>query len=81
MWNIPGPLAPGATATLRLVVQTDVNPGQGKKGTPVVEYTSPGINDLNSGATLRSAEIDGFFVVFEDIQTDPIQVESMGEED
>ncbi len=81
LWNIPGPLAPGATATLRLVVQTDINPGQGKKTPPVVEYTGAGINDLNSGATLRSAWIDGFFVVFEGLQTDPIQVESMGEED
>ena len=72
-WTIPS-LAPTGSATLTLVVATDSNPGRGKNA-PYQEYTSPGIYDLNSGASIRWAWIDGFFVEFDGIQTDPIQVE------
>ena len=45
-WEI-GDLNPGETARLILLVSTDINPA-GKQ-----EYTTPGIYELNSGATLK----------------------------
>ena len=63
-----------------MVVQTDINPGQGKMPSPVNEYTSPGVYNLNSGATIVSAKVynentETWVVIKIDIQTDPIQVE------
>ncbi len=45
-WEI-GYLLPGETARLILLVSTDLNPAGHQ------EYTSPGIYELNSGATLK----------------------------
>jgi len=45
-WNI-GNLLPGETARLILLVSTDINPA-GKQS-----YTTPGIYEMNSGATLK----------------------------
>lgn len=48
------------TAILELVVSTDMNPGQGKKTPPGKnEYTSTGLHELNSGATLKFIDEDG----------------------
>ena len=46
-------LGPGETATLNLLVATDVNPGQGKKAVPQNEYTEAGTHELNSGANVK----------------------------
>jgi outer membrane protein assembly factor BamB len=46
-------LGPGETATLDLLVATDVNPGQGKKAVPQNEYTEAGPHELNSGANVK----------------------------
>ena len=46
-------LGPGETATLNLVVATDVNPGQGKKAVPQNEYTEAGPHELNSGVNVK----------------------------
>ena len=46
-------LGPGETATLDLLVATDINPGQGKKAVPQNEYTEAGPHELNSGANVK----------------------------
>jgi hypothetical protein len=46
LWNV-GSLAPGATATLVVVASTDQNPAGHQ------EFTSCGVHELNSGATLK----------------------------
>jgi hypothetical protein len=46
-------LGPGETATLDLLVATDVNPGQDKKAVPQNEYTEAGPHELNSGANVK----------------------------
>jgi len=46
-------LGPGETATLDLLVATDVNPGQDKKTVPQNEYTEAGTHELNSGANVK----------------------------
>lgn len=52
-WDV-GDLAFEDSASLTVVVATDINPGHGKPGkvNPKNEYTSPGIHYLNSGATV-----------------------------
>ncbi len=71
-WEI-GDLLPGETARLILLVSTDKNP----KGHQ--EYTSPGIYELNSGATLKFIDTE------QDTQlsayTDSIYVTVLPEED
>lgn len=66
-WTIAS-LPDGGSETLTIVASLDKNPGGHQ------EYSSPGVYDLNSGATIVSAVIDEVVVKF-DIQTDPIQVE------
>jgi len=46
-------LDPEQTATLDLVVATDINPGQSKKQNPKNEYTEAGLHELNSGANVK----------------------------
>ena len=66
-WTISS-LPNGQSATLTIVASLDQNPGGHQ------EYSSPGTYDLNSGATIVSAETDG--AVFKiGIKTDPIVVE------
>jgi hypothetical protein len=71
-WEI-GDLDPGETARLILLVSTDLNPAGHQ------EYTSPGIYELNSGATLK------FIDPLQDMQlsavTDSIYVTVLPEED
>ncbi|MFX1258913.1 MAG: vWA domain-containing protein [Promethearchaeota archaeon] len=71
-WEI-GDLDPDETARLIILVSTDLNPA-GKQ-----EYTSPGIYELNSGATLKFIDPE------QDIQlsasTDSINVTVLPEED
>jgi fimbrial isopeptide formation D2 family protein len=61
-WDV-GSLAIDETATLELVISTDINPGQGKdkeKGmSGKNEYTSTGLHEINSGATLKFLDEDG----------------------
>jgi uncharacterized repeat protein (TIGR01451 family) len=58
-WDI-GELDSAETAVLELVVSTDLNPGQGAKTPPGKnEYTSTGLHELNSGATLKFIDEDG----------------------
>jgi len=59
-----GTLSDGESAGFWAVVQTDINPGQGKKSEPKREYTSCGIHDVNSGATLSGVLADGTEVEF-----------------
>jgi hypothetical protein len=54
-----GTFAMGDEAGFVAGVQTDVNPGQGKKDEPIPEYTSCGIHYMNSGATLSGYLDDG----------------------
>jgi uncharacterized repeat protein (TIGR01451 family) len=54
-WSL-GDLAAGETATLTLVVSTDINPGNSSSKNPKPgkqEYTSPGEHTLNSGASAK----------------------------
>jgi hypothetical protein len=51
-WDV-GDMDPGASASLTVVVATDLNQGQGKKAEGKNEYTSPGEHTLNSGATAK----------------------------
>lgn len=62
-WNV-GTLAPDETATLTMIISTDVNPG-GQQ-----EYTTPGCYELNSGATIKY-KLDG---VQYSASTDPIMI-------
>jgi hypothetical protein len=66
-------LEDGGSASVAVTAETDYNPGQGKKDTPKREYTSCGIHEPNSGATV-------LFHLFDDpieysLSTDPITVE------
>lgn len=53
-----GTLGPTDTATLGFTAMTDLNPGQGKKTEPKVEYTSCGIHYANSGSTVSGFDTD-----------------------
>ncbi|MGD8708541.1 MAG: hypothetical protein PVI88_07670, partial [Nitrosopumilaceae archaeon] len=59
-----GTFADGQEAGFTANVQTDINPGQGKKDVPKREYTSCGIHDMNSGATLNGVFANGTSVEF-----------------
>jgi len=50
-WDV-GTLVVDGNKTLSLEISTDENPGKGKND-PHQEYTSPGWNDLNSGAVVK----------------------------
>lgn len=66
-WTIAS-LPDGQSATLTIEASLDENPGGHQ------EYSSPGVYDLNSGATIVSAETEvGVFKI--GIKTDPISVE------
>jgi len=52
-WDLEGDLANEDSAWLVLDISTDINPGGGKKNGGHQEYTSPGWNDLNSGAVVK----------------------------
>lgn len=62
------------TAVLTLEVSTDWNPGQKKKDPGVHGYTSTGLHDLNSGATLKFT--DGDTLLQLSAHTGPITVEA-----
>ena len=77
-WNI-GSLYDGDAGTLTIVAYTDINPGKGR-GKVHQEYTSEGVYELNSGATLTfCVEIAGEEICLV-MTTDGLWVEVLEEE-
>ncbi len=77
-WNVEE-LGLGDDATLTLVVQTDINPGQKPKDTEVLEYTSEGLHDLNSGATLKFSVTIANVNIYLVLTTDELKVEAVSQ--
>ena len=74
----PDDVAAGYSCTLEIVANTDINPGGGYKVHQ--EYTSPGIYDLNAGATLSFCVTIANESIYLVLTTDGLWVEAVGVE-
>jgi hypothetical protein len=70
-WTI-GEIGEGGSVVLRMYISTDLNPS-GRQ-----EYTTPGIYEMNSGATLKFRNPDGIQL---SAHTPSIMIEAVGEEE